>query len=239
MARTHSGLVFVRRFQNALAKHRLIPRGSKIVVAISGGPDSTALLALLVRLREKHDFTLCAAHVNYQLRGRDSDRDEKFVQKLCEDWSVPVSIFRPKKYPHSNIEEQLRIIRYGRFEQLRKRLGFDCIVTAHNMNDVAETFLLNLLRGSGIVGLSPFQRAHSKIVRPLIYFDRTEIKNFLKAEKISSRTDRSNFSKRFTRNRIRHELLPLLETFNPKMVATLAKTAHVLNEKYKKAPLRD
>lgn len=191
------------------------------------------LLTLLNRLKEKHDFELHAAHVNYCLRGRDSDRDEALVRKFCNAGQIPLSIFQPKRKPTKNIEATLRDTRYRFFERLRKQLGFDTIVTAHTMNDVAETFLLNLLRGSGLVGLSPFQRAHSNIVRPLLQCNRKEIEKFLEMEKIPSRTDKSNFSDRFTRNRIRHELLPLLETFNPKIVATIAKTAFLLGRKYK------
>ncbi|MFZ1654406.1 MAG: tRNA lysidine(34) synthetase TilS [Candidatus Moraniibacteriota bacterium] len=236
LAVTHAGLVFVRRFQNALAKNSLLPRGSKIIVAVSGGPDSVALFMLLARLREKHGFTLRVAHVNYGLRGRDSNRDEVLVQKLCEAWSVPLSTLHPKERPKNNVEEQLRIIRYRFFERLRRKHDFDVIATAHTMNDVAETFLLNLLRGSGMAGLSPFERAHSNLARPLLAFNRMEIEAFIETERIHSRVDRSNFSRRFTRNRIRHELLPLLETFNPNIIATLRKTAHILSQKHKNTP---
>ena len=230
LARTHSGLIFIRRFQNALAKNDLLPRGSKLIVAVSGGPDSVALLAILVRLREKHGFSLRAAHVNYGLRGRDSERDEKLVQDLCAQWSVPLSTLHPKERPANNIEERLRIVRYRFFERLRKQYGFDLIVTAHTMNDVAETFLLNLIRGSGVRGLSPFQRPFPGITRPFIHFQKSDIEGFLATENIPFRIDRSNHSKRFTRNRVRHELLPLLETFNPSIITTLNRTAAVLAE---------
>lgn len=228
LAKTHTGLVFVRRFQNVLAKNRLLPRGSNIIVAVSGGPDSVALLALLARLREKHAFSLHVAHVNYRLRGRDSERDEALVRRLCKHWSVPVSILRPKTQAKNNLEERLRLIRYGFFDRLQKQHGFDYVVTAHTMNDVAETLLLNLIRGSGSRGLSPFQRSLPSIARPLIYCQKSDIERFLTDEGIPFRIDRSNQSKRFTRNRVRHELLPLLETFNPSIIETLARTAAML-----------
>lgn len=234
LARTHAGLVFIRRFQNTLAKKKILPRGSKMVVAVSGGPDSMTLLTLLARLREKHNFQLHVVHVNYELRGRDSRLDEALVEKTCNEYGVPLSVFYPKVKPKKNIEATLRDIRYQLFEQVRKELRFDVTVTGHTMNDLAETFLLNLVRGSGAIGLSPFQRPHSCIVRPLLFLSRKEIEGFVKTEHIPFRIDKSNFSKKFTRNRIRHELLPLLETFNPSMIATLAQTAEFLSQSSRK-----
>lgn len=195
-----------------------------------------ALLALLFRLREKHAFTLHVAHVNYGLRGRDADRDERLVESVCHEHDLPFSVLYPETKPANNVEETLRDIRYRFFEKLRRELRFDVIVTAHTMNDVAETVLMNLIRGAGPTGLSPFQRRHSHLIRPLTEVTRAEIEAFLREEAIDFRIDKSNFSKRFTRNRVRHELLPLLETFNPRIIATLAETAERLNPAARKRP---
>lgn len=231
LTKTHAGLVILRRFQNIIARKNLLPRGSKLIVAVSGGPDSMMLLALLDRLRSKHDFTLRVAHVNYGLRGHESDQDEKIVEQYCNANNIPFSVLRTKMKPSKNIEQTLRTVRYAWFERLRQKYRYDAIVTAHTMNDLAETVLLNLIRGSGLSGLSPFQRTHSHLLRPLIFFTRADIETFLEAEHISFRIDQSNFSKKFTRNRVRHELIPLLKTFNPSIIQTLAKTATVLGEK--------
>lgn len=192
------------------------------------------LLALLARLQKKHAFTLHVAHVNYGLRGRDSDRDVALVKKVCAAYAVPVTVLHSNEKPVANIEARLRDIRYRFFEKLRKQKKFDQIVTAHTMNDLAETLLLNLIRGAGVVGLSPFQREHSHLVRPLLSCTREEMEQFIKSEGLVFRIDRSNQSKRFTRNRIRHEILPLLETFNPNIIATLAKTAMLVGKSREK-----
>lgn len=187
-----------------------------------------ALLTLLARLQKKHHFLLHVAHVNYELRGRDSHQDERLVESACEEYAIPCSVLYPKIKPKSNIEATLRDIRYSFFETLRRELRYDTIVTAHTMNDLAETFLLNLIRGAGMVGLSPFQRPHSRLARPLIHFTRAEIEAFLQSEHIVARVDKTNLSLQFTRNRIRQKLLPLLSEFNPNIVATLARTAEHL-----------
>ncbi len=231
LATTHQGLIFIRRFQHYLAKNNLLPRGSKVLVAVSGGPDSMTLLAVLRQLQSKHTLSLHVAHVNYGLRGHDSDRDEKLVQDFCKKNALPYSTLHPRTKPKKNIEATLRAVRYAWFEKLRKRLGFDVVVTGHTKNDLAETLLLNLIRGAGTLGLSPFQRQSPSLARPLIAFTRADIEAFLEAEGIPFRIDKSNFSPQFTRNRVRHELIPLLETFNPRIVDTLAKTAIVLGEK--------
>lgn len=191
-----------------------------------------ALLHLLGRLKKKHAFRLHVAHVNYGLRGRDSERDETLVHVIAQTLGLPISVLSSRIKPKRNTEARLREMRYAYFEKVRKRLGFSVIVTAHTMDDLAETFLMNLIRGAGPTGLSPFRHPLSRhIVRPLLDFRKKELVEFLEAEHLKYRLDRSNHSRRFIRNRIRHELLPLLETFNPSIVATLAATTRRLSRK--------
>ncbi len=196
-----------------------------------------ALLTLLARLQEKHSFVLHLAHVNYALRGVDSDHDEQLVRRMAQRYNLPLAVYRPKSKPVRNVEAALRTLRYAFFERLRKKLNFDVIVTAHTENDLAETLLLNLLRGAGTVGLSALKPQRDRLTRPLLTIARSDIETYLQAEKIPARIDRSNHSVRFTRNRIRHELIPLLQTFNPAIVATLAKTSAHLGQQTAPSPI--
>lgn len=161
------------------------------------------------------------------------------VKKSADTYGIPFSVFHPKSPPKKNVEETLRDIRYTYFERLRGKIRYDCIATAHTANDVAETVLMNLIRGAGLHGLSPFQRPFPHITRPIIAFRKDELAAFLKNEAVSFRIDRSNTSRRFTRNRIRHELIPLLETFNPQIIATLSKTARDIGHVTTGSPATD
>lgn len=205
------------------------------MIAVSGGPDSVCLLDLLVFLQKKYAFTLAIAHVNYQLRQEASDLDEAFVRRLARAYGVPCYIKRYSKRCKKHDEETLRTFRTTFFETLRKKHHFQTIALGHHANDQAETLLMNLLRGSGPMGLAGMLPHHQAKIRPLLALKREDILRYLHARSLPFRTDESNSDAHYTRNRIRHELLPLLENrFNPNIVATLARSAtHFQNMPHK------
>ena len=201
------------------------------IVALSGGADSVALLLGLLHLGQP----LVAAHCNFHLRGEESDADEAFVRQLCEEKGVTLYVehFDTEAYAKQqriSIEMAARELRYDFFERLRQQLGADTIVVAHHRDDNVETLLLNLVRGSGLKGLCAMQPQNGCIVRPMLNIPRTEIEAFLKEVQQPFRTDSTNTDTAFKRNKIRHELLPLLRELNPSIDRTLAETIIRLNE---------
>lgn len=199
-----------------------------ILIAISGGPDSTALFHTFLSLREKYHLALSAVHVNYALRKTDSDEDERFVRTLCKKYDVPLFVLKPKTKSLS--EETLRDIRYDFFEKIASTHRCETIAIAHSRDDQAETVLLRLLRGAGLKGLSAMQPKRDRIIRPLLDTPRSEILAYLKAEKIPFRTDKSNRDTAYLRNRVRHLLLPYLERqFQPNIREILARTADIIS----------
>jgi tRNA(Ile)-lysidine synthase len=196
--------------------------GGKIVIGVSGGPDSVCLLDTLYKLKNKYDLELIIAHVNYSLRGKDSDLDEKLVRKLAEKYSLPIEILRNKKVGKS--EDKLRIIRYDFFEKIQKEYRADATAVGHNLNDQAETVLMRLLRGTGLRGLGAIKFKNGNIIRPLLNVPRKEIIAYLRKNKIAYRIDKTNLSADFTRNKIRNKLIPLIEKeYNPNIQESLYK----------------
>lgn len=220
---------FLKRVQNTVATHHLWGPQDSFIVAVSGGADSLCLLDVLFLLSQKRPFPLHIAHVNYRLRGEDSDRDEACVKARAERYSLSLSLLHPKKTSPANLEEKLRDIRYHFFEKIRLQKKATLIAVAHQEDDQAETFLLRLLRGSGMQGLSAMRPKNGFLVRPLIDMNRTDILRYLKERGISYRTDTSNTDPRFLRNRLRHSLIPLLEKeYQPNIKKILADTATLL-----------
>jgi tRNA(Ile)-lysidine synthase len=215
---------FIKRVQNFSSQYELWEKGSKIIVGVSGGPDSVCLLDMLCVLAKKYDFKLQIAHVNYGLRGQDSIGDEKLVKKLAEKYRLKLSILRSKKSLYKgNIENTLRNIRYEYFEKLRVKSEFDLVAVAHNQNDQAETVLMRIIRGAGLNGLSAMRPKTGKIIRPLLQISRTEIVAYLKEKKLIYRMDKSNEKVDILRNKIRQELLPHLQKkYNAAIIETLA-----------------
>ncbi len=224
---------FLKRVQNTVAKHDLWSHKESFIVAVSGGPDSLCLLDVFFLLSQKYDFTLHIVHVNYRLRGKDSNLDEQCVRERTAAYHLPLTVFHPNKVSSSNLEEKLRDIRYQYFEKVRLQKKATLIAIAHHRDDQAETFLLRLFRGSGMRGLSAMRPKNNLIIRPFIEISRADILSYLKERNITYREDQSNTDPQFLRNQIRHELIPLLEkNYQPQTKKILADTASLLASDY-------
>ncbi|MFN2168917.1 MAG: tRNA lysidine(34) synthetase TilS, partial [Anaerolineae bacterium] len=227
-------------------RHDLLPAGETIVVAVSGGPDSLALLHLLVRLSQELGLRLHVAHLNHGMRGAAADEDARFVVHLSERWGLPCTVgcadvrSEAKK---SSLEEAARLARYRFLAETADAIGSAIIAVGHTSDDQAETVLMHLLRGSGVVGLrgmlprtaltdyrlSLASGPRSQLlVRPLLGIPRGEIERYCAEAGLQPRFDRSNEDLTFHRNRIRHELLPMLESYNPAIRRVLVHTAGVM-----------
>jgi tRNA(Ile)-lysidine synthase len=223
----------VKKIQNFAFQQELWKAGDKIIVGVSGGPDSSCLLAVLAKLAPKLDLKLHIAHVNYGLRGADSEKDELFVRQLAKKYNIPLTVHVVKSKTHSgNLENELRKIRYDFFENLRKELGFSLIAIAHSNNDQVETVLMRILRGSGLQGLKAMRPKTGSVIRPLLESDRCEILAYLKQNTLKYRTDKSNKDISLMRNKIRLKLIPYLEkNYNPSLKQTVGQFAeHIAND---------
>ena len=224
----------LNRVIRTVRERQLFKPGQHLLVAVSGGPDSVALLSLLVRMAPAWRLTLTAVHFNYGLRGNESDGDESFVSNLCRELHVPLLIRRPtlvKAKQQSSLQALARDVRYAAMESIAHEIGSDRVVVAHTANDQAETMLMWMLRGAGLTGLAgmPFVR-ESLFVRPLLAVSREEILEYLTQEGLQYRQDSSNESARYRRNRIRRELVPVMEQIAPATVRLLQRQANLLRE---------
>jgi tRNA(Ile)-lysidine synthase len=222
------------KIQSTLAK--LLVPGEPLLAGVSGGADSVALLNMLVAGGCRPHI----CHLNHQLRGTDSDADAKFVRQLAKKHGLPFTIEKrdvaalAAKHKLS-IEDAARRARHEFFAAVAQKTGIKTLALAHTADDQVETFLLKLLRGAGAAGLSGMEQEHQlggvRVIRPLLGVRRKEILDYLKTQKLSWREDASNADLRFTRNRVRHVLLPLLEReFNPAVRETLLRTAEILRD---------
>lgn len=218
----------VDRVAEILTRYNMLPPGTKIGVAVSGGADSVVLLHVLRRLQEQFQIRLAVVHVNHQLRGEESDGDEHFVCELAQALDVPV-FCESSVPPPGNLEEEARSARRAFFFRVRQREGLARIALGHTRSDQAETVLFRLLRGSGTAGLAGMRVVSSDgFIRPLLELNRDDIRRWARAEGITWREDSSNNDARFTRNRIRSETLPALQkSYNSNLEAVLANTAAV------------
>ena len=227
----------LERHVAASAKARgLFAQGDHLLAAVSGGPDSVALLAVLAALAPSKRLTLSALHVNYGLRGEESDEDERFVSRLCAQLDVPLTCERVdlSRLPGghgASLQVRAREARYAALQRAAAALGASRIALGHTADDQAETLLMWTLRGAGASGLGGIRPLRDAVfVRPLLDVGRADVLAYLKAKGLSFRTDSSNAKSLYLRNRIRHEVLPMLKRFNPSVVEALTRQADILRD---------
>lgn len=228
------------RVSRFITAHRLIAKGGKLVVAVSGGPDSVCLLHALRGLRDKLGITLHVAHLNHQLRGDESDADASYVADLARRFDLPATVERRdvKAYQRSerlSLEEAAREVRYIFLAEVAEATGAHSVAAGHTLDDHIETVLMHLVRGSGtrgLRGLQPssrlrFENVALTIIRPLLEISRKDTAAYCRRYRLKPRLDTSNLSLSPLRNRIRQQLIPLLESYNPQVTDALLRTARI------------
>lgn len=217
-------------------KVKLIPPSSAILVAFSGGIDSSSLAVALQRLKEPLKIKrLALLHINHLLRGEESYRDENFARSFAQKYSLGLFVERVDvpslaKKRGGNIEAVAREERYRLFEEVRKREGFDIVATAHHLGDLVETIILWLTRGTGLEGLLGFEPMEGNIIRPFYLATRQEIEDFAKKQTIEWVEDSTNYDLSLARNRIRHRVVPELKAINPNLEESVLRMREILKE---------
>lgn len=213
-----------------IKKYNLISNGDKIVVAVSGGPDSMCLLNILKNLRPKFSTELFVAHINHMIR-EEADSETEYVKNYCEKNNIKCFIKRANvlemaKEQKKGTEEMGRIVRYDFFEYVANEVSANKIAIAHTENDNAETILMNLMRGASLEGLKGIEPIRGKYIRPLIECNREEIEKYCEINKLDPKFDKTNNDNTYTRNKIRNLLIPYIKKeFNPNIIETLNRLA--------------
>lgn len=220
---------FLEKISAACADYRMIERGDAVVAALSGGADSVSLLHALKQLSEQIGIEVSACHINHHIRGEESDSDMRFCEELCERLQVPLVIREANvtelQQKHESLEECARRVRYDFFAEVSEGKK---LATAHNSNDCAETVLLNMMRGTGLKGLCGVPPVRGNIIRPLIYCTRAEVEEYCSASGLTWVTDSTNLNVDYTRNKIRHIILPEMLKINGSLFSTMNRMEHSL-----------
>ena len=223
---------------NTIKKYELIENGNNIVIGVSGGPDSMALLNVLINLRkdEKLNYEIVVAHVNHGIR-KEAEEETKYVENFCIKNEIKCFVKREKveelaKKQKIGTEEAGRKLRYSFFEEIAIKVNASKIATAHNANDNSETVLMNLIRGSGTSGLKGIEaKRDNKYIRPLIECTRKEIEEHCNLNKLEPKQDKTNNENIYTRNKVRNILIPLIEKeFNPNIISSLNRMSQIVKE---------
>ena len=225
-----------QKVKETIKKYNLINSGDKIVLGVSGGPDSIAMLDILRQLRDEIKFEIYVVHINHNIRGKDADEDEEYVKKYCENYNIKCfskKIDVPTIAQNEKIgtEEAGRKVRYEYFDEILQKTNSNKIGIAHNKNDKVETIIMHLLRGSGVSGLRGIEPIReNKFIKPLIECDRQEIEKYCKENNLQPRIDKTNFENEYTRNKIRNIVIPYIkEQFNPNIIETITRLSEVIS----------
>ncbi len=224
---------FLKLTEEFLNNNNIITRNSSFLLTVSGGIDSTVMLDVFFKLK----INFAIAHCNFKLRGKESDKDQKFVKELAIKYKANFYTidFETEKYAKDKgISTQMaaRDLRYFWFEKIRSENNFDFIAVAHNKNDVAETILLNLVRGTGLKGLTGISPKNNNVIRPLLFASRDDIQNYQIQNNLKFREDSSNKKIKYKRNKIRHKVIPVLLEINPMFFDTMLQNAKRFTETY-------
>lgn len=225
-----------KKVMSYIKDNNLIKSGDKVLVALSGGPDSVCLLNILYNLKAELNIEVGAAHLNHLLRDKDAFEDEEYVKTLCKSLDIPcfvkrVDINKYSKDKKMSSEMAGREARYNFFDDIVKDEGYTKIATAHNANDQAETILFRLMRGSGIEGLCGIKVRRDKIIRPILCLSRKEVEEYIEINNLKPRIDKTNFEKIYNRNKIRLDMIPYIkENFNEDIIQTLNRMSVLLQK---------
>ena len=226
------------KVKETIKRYKLIENKDKIVVGVSGGPDSICLVNVLNEIKDEGEinFELIVCHINHMIR-EEATGDEEFVKKYCEEKKIPFFVKHAKvqeiaKEKKIGTEEAGRLIRYEFFEEILKQTNSNKIATAHTKNDNAETVLMNIIRGSGVSGLKGIKAIRNeKYIKPLIDVSREEVEEYCEKEKLNPRHDKTNDENIYTRNKVRNILLPLIkDEFNPNIVDTIYRLSKLVDK---------
>ncbi len=225
---------FQNRIKTFCRQNELLADGDRVLLGLSGGADSVCLFLLLEELAKSFSLTLFPVHINHNLRGEEADRDQQFCEELCREHNCKLTVISVDVETLAGengwtLEEAGRNARYQAFSELKENFNCDKIAVAHHKNDQAETVLFQLLRGSRLKGLSGMEAVNGSIIRPLLCVTREEIEIYLQENKQNFCIDRTNLEDDYSRNRIRHRLLPAAEQLQPRAVEHVAETAEYLN----------
>lgn len=223
-----------------IKEHNLIEDGDKVVIGVSGGPDSITLLDVLLKIKEQAiiDFEIIVCHVNHMIRKEAID-DEEYVVEYCKKSNIEcfvkrVEVEKIAKHEKISTEEAGRKVRYEFFYEILKKENANKIITAHNKNDNVETVLMNIIRGSGTSGLKGIEAKRKNLIRPLIECDREEIEQYCKVNNLKPRIDQTNFENNYTRNKIRNLLIPYIkDNFNPNIIEAINRLSDLSKQENK------